>query len=344
MIRRSILIASTAAVLVVAGCSGGDDASPTPTPTASSSASPSPSPTASPTYTALPLTAAAEFFTVSSALSYTGDATAGPVVLGAAGTDGFSNRVRLALQSTVTAAATGETVVREADLESRFTGADLLTVPAAGVTEYVYRETTAPTTPGAFTQLELYNNTVRDPSTPDSAPQGYLKTFDRSSYAAWWRGDSTAGAKRITYGVYGYPTVASDLPKTGTATYTTIVAGRAVISPTTGASSVDKLTGTVTVSVNYATGLVTVTMDLSRVTAGGNVAYGTFTGTGAIPVGSTQFTGSFGPGSTIGGTFQGVAYGSQATELGISFALSGAVGAGDSRAVGVVLAKKNAAG
>lgn len=342
MIRRSILIASTAVVLVVAGCSGGDDGA-TPTPTPTSTASPSPSPTATPTYTSLPLAAAAEFFTVSAAMSYTGDATAGPVTLGAAGTDGFSNRVRLALQSTATTAATGETVVREASEESRFTGADLLTVPAAGVTEYVYRESTAPTTPGAFTQLELYNNTIRNPTTPDTAPEGYLTTFKRSSYAAWWRGASTAGVKRVTYGTFGYPTVATDLPTTGTATYTTTVAGRAVISPAAGASSVDKLTGTVTVSVNYATGLVTVTMDLSRVTAGGNVAYGTFTGTGAIPVGSTQFTGSFGPGSTVGGTFQGVAYGSQAAELGISFALSGTVAAGDSRAVGVVLAKKNVA-
>ena len=340
MIRRSILIASTAVVLVVAGCSGGDDGA-TPTPTPTSTASPSPSPTAAPTYAALPLAAAAEFFTVSAAMSYTGDATAGPVTLGAAGTDGFSNRVRLALQSTATTAATTETVVREASEESRFTGADLLTVPAAGVTEYVYRESTAPTTAGAFTQLELYNNTIRNPATPDTAPAGYLTTFTRSSYAAWWRGDSTAGAKRVTYGTFGYPTVSTDLPTTGTATYTTTVAGRAVIAPAAGASSVDKLTGTVTVSVNYATGLVTVTMDLSRVTAGGNVAYGTFTGTGAIPVGSTQFTGSFGPGSTVGGTFQGVAYGSQAAELGISFALSGTVAAGDSRAVGVVLAKKN---
>ncbi|OYX49738.1 MAG: hypothetical protein B7Y97_08615 [Sphingomonas sp. 32-66-10] len=340
MIRRSILIASTAVVLVVAGCSGGDDGA-TPTPTPTSTASPSPSPTAAPTYSALPLATAAEFFTVSAAMSYTGDATAGPVTLGAAGTDGFSNRVRLALQSTATTAATTETVVREASEESRFTGADLLTVPAAGVTEYVYRESTAPTTAGAFTQLELYNNTIRNPATPDTAPAGFLTTFTRSSYAAWWRGDSTAGAKRITYGTFGYPTVSTDLPTTGTATYTTNVAGRAVISPAAGASSVDKLTGTVTVSVNYATGLVTVTMDLSRVTAGGNVAYGTFTGTGAIPVGSTQFTGSFGPGSTVGGTFQGVAYGSQAAELGISFALSGTVAAGDSRAVGVVLAKKN---
>ncbi len=336
MIRRSILIASTAVVLVVAGCSGGDDdATPTPTPTPSSSVTPTPSPIS---YSSLPVAAntAGEFFTVSAATSYTGDATVGPVTLGVAGTDAFSNRVRLALQGTLTATSTTELVVRENTEESRFTGADLLTVPAPAVTEYVLRETTAPTTPGAFTQLDLLNNTVSGQVTSDTA-----LALTRVSYAGWWRGDSTAGAKRITYGVFGYPTVLSDMPTTGTATYTVRIAGRSVIAPAAGASPVDKLGGTATLSINYATGLVTLTLNLERVTTGGNVALGTFTGTGAIPVGSNQFTGSFGPGSTVGGTFQGLAYGPQAGEIGISFAISGAVAAGDARAVGVVVGKKN---
>ncbi len=337
MIRRSILIASTAVVLVVAGCSGGDDTTPTPTPTSSSSATPTPTPT--PTYAALPLAAgsASEFFTVSAATSYTGD-VAGPVTLGAAGTEAYSNRVRLALQGTFTASATTEIVVRENAEESRFTGADLLTPPASANTEYVLRETTAPTTPGFFTQLDLLNNTVNGQVTSDTA-----LALTRTSYAGWWRGDSTAGAKRITYGVMGYPTVTTDMPTTGTATYTVRIAGRSVVSPTAGATAVDKLGGTATLSINYATGLVTLTLNLERITSGGNVTYGTFTGTGAIPVGSNQFTGSFGPGSTAGGTFQGLAYGSQAGEIGISFAISGTVAAGDSRAVGVVVGKKNVA-
>ncbi len=336
MIRRSILIASTAVVLVVAGCSGGDDdATPTPTPTPSSSATPTPSPIS---YSTLPITAAnaAEFFTVSAATSYTGDAATGPVTLGAAGTDAFSNRVRLALQGTLTSTSTTELVVRENTEESRFTGADLLTAPAPAVTEYVLRETTAPTTAGAFTQLDLLNNTVSGQVTSDTA-----LALTRVSYAGWWRGDSTAGAKRITYGVFGYPTVVSDMPTTGTVSYTVRIAGRSVIAPAAGASPVDKLGGTATLSINYATGLVTLTLNLQRVTAGGNVALGTFTGTGAIPVGSNQFTGSFGPGSTVGGTFQGLAYGPQAAEIGISFAISGAVAAGDARAVGVVVGKKS---
>ncbi|HEV7288415.1 hypothetical protein [Sphingomonas sp.] len=337
MIRRSILIASTAVVLVVAGCSGGDDATPTPTPTPtpSSSVTPTPSPVS---YSSLPVAAntAGEFFTVSAATSYTGDATAGPVALGVAGTDAFSNRVRLALQGSTPATDAAQIVVRENAEETRFGTGDLLTAPVPAVTEYVYRESTAPTTPGAFTQLDLLNNTVTGQVTSDTA-----LALTRTSYAGWWRGDSTAGAKRITYGVFGYPTVTTDMPTTGTATYTVRIAGRSVIAPAAGASPVDKLGGTATLSINYATGLVTLTLNLQRVTAGGNVTYGTFTGTGAIPVGSNQFTGSFGPGSTVGGTFQGLAYGPQAGEIGISFAISGAVAAGDSRAVGVVVGKKN---
>lgn len=333
MIRRSAIIASTIAVLVVAGCSGSDDdgANPNPTPT------PTPTASATPTYAAFPLSAVTEFFSVSASLSYTGDAAAGPVTLGTAATDGFSNRVRFALQNTVTPAATSEVVVREAGQESRFTGADLLTAPAPTVTEYVFRETTAPTTPGGFAQLDLLNNTVS--ATPSVITNDPALALTRSSYGGWWRGESTAGVKRATYATFGYPTVASDMPTTGTVSYTVRVAGRSVVSPTAGASADEKLGGTATLTINYATGLVTLNMTLTRGT--GAVPYGTFTGTGAIAAGNTQFTGSFGTGSAAGGTFQGLAYGTQAAEVGISFAISGAVAAGDSRAVGVVVGKKS---
>ncbi|WP_423601739.1 transferrin-binding protein-like solute binding protein [Sphingomonas sp. MS122] len=324
MIRRSILIASTAVALTVAGC-GGNDPSPTPSPSPTPTPSPSPSPIS---YSSFPLTAAVEMFTVSAAMSYTGD-PAGPVTLGTAGTDGFSNRVRLALQSALTSTMTTEEVVRENTEESRFTGPDMLTGPTPAALEYVFRESTAPTTPGQFTQLELLNNTIASQVTTDPL----LGTLTRVSYGAWWRGDSTAGAKRVTYGTFGYPTVPSDMPTTGTVNYTMRVAGRVVISPAAGASTVAKLDGTVTTSINYATGLVTVTLNLTQ----GGAAYGTFTGTGAIAAGNNQFTGSFGPGSTAGGTFQGLAYGPQAAELGISFAITGT----DSRAVGVLVGKKS---
>lgn len=321
MIRRSILIASTAVALTVAGCGGGDpDPSPTPSPT------PTPSPSPSPiSYSTLPLTGPAEVFTVSAAMSYTGD-PAGPVTLGAAGTDGFSNRVRLALQSAITGTMTTEEVVRENTEESRFKGENLITGPTPAAVEYVFGTTDAAT--GKFSRLELLNNTIKDQVTSDTnLARPYV------SYGAWWRGDSTAGAKRVTYGTFGYPTVPSDMPTTGSSSYIARVTGRVVTSSGAGASDVQKLGGTVTVLLNYATGLVNLTLNLTK--ADGST-YGTYTGTGAIAAGNNQFTGGFGPGSTAGGTFQGLAYGPKATELGITFAISGS----DSRAVGVVIGRQ----
>lgn len=332
MIRRSALIASAAAVLVVAGCSSNDDdASPSPTPTPT----PTPSSSATPTYTAFPLSGPTELLSASASTSYEGD-VAGPVTLLPAATDAFSTRFRFALQSTATNTQTAEVVVREGDEESRFTGADLLTAPVPGVTEYVYRESSAPTTAGAFTQLELLNNTI-PPATTGGASlvtnDPLFGTLTRSTYAAWWRGDSTAGRKRIAYTTMGYPTLITDMPRTGTVNYTVAVVGRAVVSPAAGASSVDRLTGTATLQINYATGLVTLSMTLNR----GGTAYGNFTGTGAIAAGNNQFTGSFDASSTAGGTFQGVAFGPQAAEIGVTYAITGS----NSRAVGVVIGKKS---
>lgn len=317
MIRRSILIASTAVALTVAGC-GGKDPKPTPTPSPSASTTPSPTPVS---YSKLPLTAATELFTVNAAMSYTGD-IAGPVTLGTAGTDSFTNRVRLALQSDVSLTTTAEEVVLESSEESRFKGTNLQVAPATTVTEYSYRTSDAAT--GKFAQLERLNNTLDKKVTTDVA---LARTY--VSYAAWWRGDSTAGAKRVTYGTFGYPTAPNDMPNTGESTYIARVAGRVVTSPGAGASNIQKLGGTVTVRLNYATGLVNLTLNLTR--EDGTV-YGTFTGTGAIPAGNNQFTGSFGPGNT----FQGLAYGPKATEVGITFAITGP----DSRAVGVVIGRQ----
>jgi hypothetical protein len=327
MIRRSILIASTAVALTVAGC-GGNDADPSPTP--SPTPTPSPSASATPTYSKLPITGPAEVFTVSAAMSYTGD-IAGPVTLGTAGTDGFSNRVRLALQSTISSTMTTEEVVRENTEEARFTGADLLTAPATTVTEYVFRESSAPDPAGEFSQLELLNNTIS--ATPSVVTSDVNLARPYVSYAAWWRGESTAGVKRVTYGTFGYPTVPTDMPTTGNSSYIARVTGRVVTSPGAGASSVQKLNGTVTLLLNYATGLVNLTLTLTKEDGS---AYGTYTGTGAIAAGNNQFTGSFGPGSPAGGTFQGLAYGPKATEVGITFAITGS----DSRAVGVVIGRQ----
>lgn len=332
MIRRHMIMSAAVATMALSSCGGGDDdATATPTPTATAT----PTPTSSPTYTAFPLSAATEFNTLNAATSYTGDPTAGAVTLGVAGTESLTTRVRLATDSAI---ATGTYVVVENTEESRFTTTNVTTAPTPAATEFVFRSTSTATgaLAGNFSQLEFLNNTIPSQVTTDT---GLAMT--NVSYAAWWRGDSTVGAKRVTYTVFGYNTVTTDMPTTGTVSYASRVAGR-LVGVSGSATSVLKVSGTITTSINFATGLVNLSMALNTIPAdgGAEVPYGTFTGQGAISVGNNQFTGSFTTGSPLSGTFAGALYGSAAKEVGIVFAGSGTVGAADQRLVGVVIGKR----
>lgn len=329
MIRRHMIMSAAAATLALASCSGNDDdASPTPTPTGS----PTPTPTASPTYAALPLAGAVEFNTLSAAVTYTGDPATGAVTLGAASTESLSTRVRLAATNDI---AAGTFVIRENTEESRFVNANLTTAPAPSQTEFTFR-TTDTATAGKFSQAEFLNNVIPTQVTSDAGLQ-----LTQASYVNWWRGDSTTGQKRITSAAYGYLTVPTDMPTTGTQAYASRVTGR-LVSVAGGVTSILKVTGTVTTSVNFGTGQVSATLTLSTIPAAGGapVAYGTFTAQGGIPVGNNQFTGSFTAGSPLNGTLSGAFYGSQAKEIAISFAGSGDNAGANQRLVGVIVGKK----
>lgn len=325
MIRRPFVLSAAALTLLLSACDGGgDDPAPTPSP----SPSPSPSPTASPTYSAFPVAAATEFFAASATTTYTGDFGAGTAVLGAAGTDVRSDRTRLAISNVL---STGTWVVREASEESRFVTANNTVPPATGVTEFVFR-TDDTATAGKFSQAEFLNNTYPATVTTDTG-----LNLGRVSYSSWWRGDSTAGQKRFSYFTWGYATAFSDVPTTGTATYTARVVGRRVLT-----SGITRLGGTATFTVNFATGLVNATLDVTVIGAGGaETPLGTFTGAGAIPVGTNQFNGSFSGASPAGGTYVGGFYGSQGAEIGVNFALVGTILGTDTRAVGAVVGRKN---
>lgn len=327
MIRRHMIMSAAAATLALASCSGSDDPTPTPSPTPT----PTPTPTASPTYTAFPLAAAAEFSTINAATSYTGD-PAGAVTLGVASTEAMSSRVRLATSNAI---ATATYVIRENTEESRFVNANVTVQPAPAVTEFVFR-TTDTATAGKFSQLEFLNNTI-----PSQVTSNTNLALTNLSYANWWRGDSTTGAKRIATTVFGYQTVLTDMPTTGTQAYTSSVVGK-LVSVNGAATTIARVGGTVTVSVNFSTGLVDLTLTLNQTPEGGGAttAYGTFTAQGAIPVGQNQFSGSFTGSATLSGTVQGGFFGSQGKEIGIAFAGSGTVGGGTQRLVGVVVGKK----
>jgi len=324
MIRRHIFMSAAAATVMLSSCSGGDDkASPTPTPTAT----PTPTPTASPTYAALPLAAAAEFITINATTSFTGDPATSSVVLGAAPTEQRTDRVRLATSNVV---ATGTFVFRENTEESRFASATPITPSATGNTEFVFRSDDT-TTAGKFSQMEFLNNVIPTTGTNEAL----FSTLTQLSYGNWYRGDSTAGAKRLTYAVFGYPTVLTDMPTTGTQTYTSRVVGR-IVNNGAVPSTINRIGGTVTVTVNFSTGVVDIAFNLTQTTSGGvTTNYATLTASGAIPAGQNQFTGSLTSGP-LTGTIAGGFFGSQGNQIGIAFAGSGA----NVRLVGEVVGKR----
>ncbi|NIJ66836.1 hypothetical protein FHR20_003812 [Sphingomonas leidyi] len=334
MIRRHMFMSALAATVALSGCGGGKGGA-TPTPTAS----PTPTPTPSPTYAAFPLAAAAEFNTYSAAISYTGDPATSAVTLGAASTETLSTRVRLATDSAIN---TGTYVMRENTEESRFcvpTGqtctSTLVTPSAAANPEFVFRTNDA-TTAGKFAQVEYLNNVIPTTITSDAG-----LALTRVSYANWWRGDSTAGQKRLAYTAWGYSTALSDMPTTGTVAYTNRITGRLVSTSGT-TTAINQVTGTVTMNVNFATGVVDMAFTLSTIPAGGGaqVAYANFTAQGAIPVGQNQWTGSFTNASPLSGTLAGGFFGSQGEQIGVVFSASGTLGGAQQRLIGVVIGKK----
>jgi hypothetical protein len=348
MIRRSFVLGAAGLSLTLAGCGGGSS-TPTPTPTPTSTATPTP--TASPTYASFPLAAPAEFGTVDAFTSYTGTFGTGPVVLGAAGTEVGTTRYRVALQPTPTAASTSlPVVIRENTDETRYIASELTVTPTPTVTEYAFTKVATATTPTATS--EFLNNTAAGPTGTSVVTNDPVLNLTRTSYASYIRTSytPTAGGAavpgRLAYGVFGYPTVFADLPASGTVTYTAKLSGRILRAMATGPGLENKLSGTVTVTVNFSTGIVDTTLTVNQIGAGGaTTPLGVFSGTGAIAGGQTQFTGSFGPTSPISGTFAGAFFGSQGAEIGISFAASGSTTQGgntyDTRALGVVVGKKS---
>ncbi|WP_066799062.1 transferrin-binding protein-like solute binding protein [Sphingomonas soli] len=325
MIRRHIFMSAAAATVMLSSCSGNDTkTSPTPTPTAT----PTPTPTASPTYAALPLSGAAEFMTINATTNFTGDIGAGAVTLGAAATEQRTDRVRLATSNVV---STGTFVFREASEETRFASATPTTPSAAANTEFVFRSDDT-TTAGKFSQIEFLNNVI--PTTVTSEP--LFASLTQLSYGNWYRGDSTAGQKRLTYTVFGYPTVLTDMPTSGTQAYTARVVGR-IVNNAGATTVVNRIGGTVTLSVNFSTGVVNLTLDLTQTATGGaTTPYATLTASGAIPAGQNQFTGSI-TGGPLTGTIAGGFFGSQGSQIGLTFAGSGT----NIRLVGDVVGKKS---
>lgn len=173
--------------------------------------------------------------------------------------------------------------------------------------------------------------------TPDS---GLNLTY--ASYGGWLRtdGNELSLNSKQTYFVYGIPTQASDLPRTGSATYTTIVDGFWARP-----DALYSLGGTSSLSANFATGKVSTNMTLSGAHIGilgytpsePQANLGTLSGSATINRADASFSGTL-AGSGYNGTLNGMFFGPQAAEVGASFSINNGAG---STASGAIIGKKN---
>jgi hypothetical protein len=321
MLKKILHGAPAAAFLSLCACGGAGTSAPAPI------AAPPPAP-APVVYSTLPLSQAATFSTITSRNVFTGEPGFGFVTFGAAGVSERTDAVTIAYDPsthsyTLTDGAIGQTLGP----------ADRL-VP----TGEVYTRTAGNT----FDGLTIGGNVA---GTSATAPiqLTYL------SYGVWSHSQSSGGEKRRTWFLIGFPTVISDLPRTGSASYTSAVtAGGTMVGVQGNGAGTFELSvgGTATFEANFDTGAITTGLVLSHSDLGSEIPVGTFTGTGRIAAGTTQFLGQLTSGdSPFSGTFNGGFFGPQAQEMGYAFFLSGhrpdGIGGTDWRINGTVVGRRN---
>ena len=189
-------------------------------------------------------------------------------------------------------------------------------------------------------------------------PGSYSKTDGVSTFEFFIPTVATIGGVPLTYtalgswsyfgadktfiylGATGSSTVPSDMPKSGTATYSSALS--ASVAEPSGFGGYNLYTvgssGRATISANFGAGTITTAVGLvGTPSSGGGTSrdFGTFTGTGTIDSGTPNFSGTF-AGTTTSG-FSGGFFGPKAAETAYDFYLNTST----FQAIGAVWGKKN---
>lgn len=130
---------------------------------------------------------------------------------------------------------------------------------------------------------------------------------------------------RLIYAVGGFETQRSDLPKTGTASYSTYVTGTAIES---GAGR--DVGGSATITADFGSASVNTTLAL---TSNGQ-SIGMFSGAAPIESTTPHFKGDLTANSATQGSFSGSFFGPQATEVGYTYRVQTSIGTVNGGAVG----------
>jgi hypothetical protein len=140
-------------------------------------------------------------------------------------------------------------------------------------------------------------------------------------FGSWSQLNTTNNTSTFRLAIGGSPTLASDMPKTGSATYNTAFGGTANANGAT-----YNLAGNTsgTLSANFGAGTVSSTLNMggTQVANGPVTQLGAFTGSGTIASGGPGFSGTL-TGTPGSGVFAGAFFGPQALEAAYSFFVSG---------------------
>lgn len=280
-------IATGISALLLTACGGGGGGS------LASIPPPPPPPTFS--YGSFPLTKSASFETVTADRTTELDASSRPFV---------SSDAVTALGPSVTFSYdqnTGSYSISDSTNSASFTAAN---ASADGN----FQEFAASST-NASDQLSLFNNVS------SSAPTGIQLSY--LSFGSWLHSDSGTGASKLTYFLFGFPTATDDMPRSGTATYNTIVAANEYLVGYEYQSGPTPLTGSASFGADFGTGQIDTALTLNR--ADNSELVGTFTGKGAIS--GSQFNGTFTATDPYfqSGSFYGSFFGPSAQEMGYAF-------------------------
>jgi hypothetical protein len=286
MSKAYVRAAAPAAAALLSACGGGGG-----------NLNSTPPPPATPT--AFPLTTSASFQAIHGDRTYRVDAT-GQSTTDQMGVAGRDPGVTIDYD-----AATGTYTVRNATSLASFGAADRTT--AAGFDTYAKQL-------GAVTdELKLLANVG-----PGQSQAGAPIQLTYLSYGVWSHADAQTCERRTTYLLFGYPSTPSEMPGSGSATYTTSVAGTIADAWVTGTDVVvSDIRGSATFSADFGAGTVGTGLTLAR--ASDQSSLGTYTGAGTIN--ADQFSGTFSStsGYFAGGGFAGGFFGPGANEMGYAF-------------------------
>lgn len=134
--------------------------------------------------------------------------------------------------------------------------------------------------------------------------------FTYSNFGSWVRttDNTTSVAVHNSYAVYGIPTAAADMPRTGSATYATAGGATQVAGNTLRA-----LSGTGSLTANFGTGNIQTSLALG--------GFGTLSGSATINSNNATFSGGMG-GAGYSGALAGRFFGPAAAEVGATFTMT----------------------